>query len=902
MTEANLQAFAFKNGIDDVVKSMSIAEKTQLRYNFIMDKMSNVQGDAKKTVGSYANQLKVLDANITNLSTNLGKKLLPVVNGILTAVNKLDLSKLMNSDFVKEIGKASVGMISLVGGMVAMGVAVNMATNPLARYGTIATGVIGILKTDFLGLRTVIVGTFNMFIQAINGIFKAINHFAVLIDKVIIKSEKTVSKFALAFVNLPYALDSIEFSIADKKSKKSINDLAKGILDLTNQSKAMDKAFVKNSMSMKKFKNITKDMTKGTIWNISADFGDYKKEYKALLKDLEKSGDISNKRISQVGVDKVIALTTKIRKLMIVDFKKGQKNPPINMLEGMGGSITSDILYLLKPIDKVLDKKLAEISEGLKSIFNKENFKELLTMPQEGLKVIGSGVTNKIISEMGKIGDAYKEFLKTMGKTPQRQFAQTPNDITSFMNRKPQYESRAGASKSGIPNDILAINKQQGLKRLAVLRGIIRNRVEEVEVITKSQVELVKFTEAQEKYGTSLRNSEGKVVAFTATTRDAFNAISDLGTMLGNDFVSAIGSVGTSLLDMKHQASLMDKGGSILGMAVPAVGVFTTAVGIFKTVASLFTNSTERQVKASETFEQAVIKYGGNISDISLLPATLESNRKELGSLLAKKAEMVALRDGGEFDDKDSQDSINKKIEGYSNRISNLSDVMDKNIVTILETTNSTLDGLFSDFGTALLSSDYGATLQQVTNDRLKKGMTQAFLSQDIMKMGMGNISSAIKDAIMNNATDLVEIDDKEMKRIREMYGAVESLMLPFADVLARIDTGVLESADKLVEASENLSNTFSEIPEGLKVLQKRFSSMTGIGFSSGVSSRENAGFGANIAGTSSNDKVTNVGTVPVVNIYGDVYGIEDFEKKVGVISRKSASNQNRLMNGTGVY
>jgi hypothetical protein len=43
---------------------MSEAEKTQVRYNYILSKTADVHGDAEKTIKSTANQVKVMKAQI----------------------------------------------------------------------------------------------------------------------------------------------------------------------------------------------------------------------------------------------------------------------------------------------------------------------------------------------------------------------------------------------------------------------------------------------------------------------------------------------------------------------------------------------------------------------------------------------------------------------------------------------------------------------------------------------------------------------------------------------------------------------------------------------------------------------------------------------------------------------
>lgn len=76
MTEANLNAFAMAQGIEKTVKQMSQAEKVQLRYNYVMNQTSLVQGDFAKTSGEWANRSRVLKEQITELSAMVGEELI----------------------------------------------------------------------------------------------------------------------------------------------------------------------------------------------------------------------------------------------------------------------------------------------------------------------------------------------------------------------------------------------------------------------------------------------------------------------------------------------------------------------------------------------------------------------------------------------------------------------------------------------------------------------------------------------------------------------------------------------------------------------------------------------------------------------------------------------------------
>lgn len=71
-TVASLQEYALAKGIDKKVRSMSQAEKSLLRYNYIMEKSIIMQGDMARTIITPANSLRILNAQLTQMRRALG--------------------------------------------------------------------------------------------------------------------------------------------------------------------------------------------------------------------------------------------------------------------------------------------------------------------------------------------------------------------------------------------------------------------------------------------------------------------------------------------------------------------------------------------------------------------------------------------------------------------------------------------------------------------------------------------------------------------------------------------------------------------------------------------------------------------------------------------------------------
>lgn len=87
MTQANLQAFALTKGIKQKVETMTQAQLTALRYNYILERTTTAQGDAARTAGSYANQSRRLQGELTELNEQLGRSATPALASGLAVLN-----------------------------------------------------------------------------------------------------------------------------------------------------------------------------------------------------------------------------------------------------------------------------------------------------------------------------------------------------------------------------------------------------------------------------------------------------------------------------------------------------------------------------------------------------------------------------------------------------------------------------------------------------------------------------------------------------------------------------------------------------------------------------------------------------------------------------------------------
>jgi hypothetical protein len=84
MIDATLQEYARTQGIHKKITAMTVAEKTELRYHYIMAKTTKAQGDAARTATGFANASRALKDNLKDLGTTTGQRLLPVAGKLIS--------------------------------------------------------------------------------------------------------------------------------------------------------------------------------------------------------------------------------------------------------------------------------------------------------------------------------------------------------------------------------------------------------------------------------------------------------------------------------------------------------------------------------------------------------------------------------------------------------------------------------------------------------------------------------------------------------------------------------------------------------------------------------------------------------------------------------------------------
>ena len=85
LTQATLKEWALANGLDADIEKMSQAEKTMLRYQYVMTRASGAMGDFQKTADTWANAMRTVKQLLQEVARTIGEALINALRPALLA-------------------------------------------------------------------------------------------------------------------------------------------------------------------------------------------------------------------------------------------------------------------------------------------------------------------------------------------------------------------------------------------------------------------------------------------------------------------------------------------------------------------------------------------------------------------------------------------------------------------------------------------------------------------------------------------------------------------------------------------------------------------------------------------------------------------------------------------------
>lgn len=253
MTQTNLESFAMERGMNANIKTMTQAQKVALRYKFIMEATSNAQGDFGRTSGGAANQMRIFQESLKELSAKFGQVILPVFTKLVSFANGLlqkfsELSPTTKKLIVVFAGiAAALGpVLYILGTLVtlapAIGTALTVMMGPIGLIVAGLTAISVVIYKNWAGIKSALVKIGNYFIDLYNNslpIQLAVNSLIanfknmLAVGKFVFSTFSTIIKtFANNFITLFKGIGDIimgVFTFDKDKIVQGFIDLADGL-------------------------------------------------------------------------------------------------------------------------------------------------------------------------------------------------------------------------------------------------------------------------------------------------------------------------------------------------------------------------------------------------------------------------------------------------------------------------------------------------------------------------------------------------------------------------------------------------------------------------------------------------------------------------------------------------
>lgn len=115
ISQATVEQKALELGIWDGVSAMTSQQKAMAVSALIYEQTTNAQGDAARTSKSFANQMRILKANIKDVGAAIGMRLLPYVNRLLEfLIGLVDTISGLNPA-IQKFGLLFAGILAVLG-------------------------------------------------------------------------------------------------------------------------------------------------------------------------------------------------------------------------------------------------------------------------------------------------------------------------------------------------------------------------------------------------------------------------------------------------------------------------------------------------------------------------------------------------------------------------------------------------------------------------------------------------------------------------------------------------------------------------------------------------------------------------------------------------------------------
>lgn len=198
--------------------------------------------------------------------------------------------------------------------------------------------------------------------------------------------------------------------------------------------------------------------------------------------------------------------------------------------------------------------------------------------------------------------------------------------------------------------------------------------------------------------------------------------------------------------------------------------------------------------------------------------------------------------------------------------IEELTEKLKTDFLAIKEMLGTTMQEVADALGRAFSADTYEDFVNQFSQnleDQVRNALITAFMSSDIVRPLFEQLSEEMSLAVLD-----LKLDDAERDTILDLMGQITDASKDFYEMLKELGIATGEVADGMKE----LSGAMRNVPQGLKIVWNRLDAA-----------------GANIPDVSGTSASGSGGDIHV-HVHGDVYGMDDFKRRV----REAVAEGNR--------
>lgn len=255
MTEVNLKQFALEQGITKNIKTMTQAEKVNLRYQYVIAKTGNAQGDFARTSGGAANQMRIFQESMKELGASFGQVILPAftsfvkkANGIVKAFKNLTPSA---KKFVVQIAALTAALPILVTAFGGLATAFAFIISP-----------VGLVVAALAGIMYYFDDIANASVRLKNSLLKNIGTALIKVEeylkKYLVRPIQFAAKVVSEFSEDPFNIDFSKIKDDFTKQGELISEEAQKKLD-------ENLALAAKKNGLPKYKNILSKLGKSVL-------------------------------------------------------------------------------------------------------------------------------------------------------------------------------------------------------------------------------------------------------------------------------------------------------------------------------------------------------------------------------------------------------------------------------------------------------------------------------------------------------------------------------------------------------------------------------------------------------------------------------------------------------------